>query len=220
MSALWISIVCGLTGYLIGSIPFGWIIVKLVKGIDVRQFGSGRTGGTNVFRAAGVVPGLATAILDVLKGVLAVLIVRQFVLDTAGWAEALAGFGVVLGHNASCFLNFRGGAGGATAVGTSIAIWPWGGVPAFVIGSLMLFVGGYASIASMLAGLTVAVVNTIGAIFGLTYWSYAAYGWGVLGLILIALRPNIERLRAGTEKRVSWLKRTSPAQSGSSTAQQ
>lgn len=220
MSAFWISIACGVAGYLIGSIPFGWIIVKLVKGIDVREFGSGRTGGTNVFRAAGVVPGLATAILDVLKGVIAVLIVRQFVMNTAGWAESLAGFGVVLGHNASCFLNFRGGAGGATAVGTSIAIWPWGGVPAFVLGSLMLFVGGYASIASMLAGLTVAVANTVGAIVGATYWSYAAYGWGVLGLILIALRPNIERLRAGTEKRVSWFRRPSPAQSGSSTAQQ
>lgn len=220
MSAFWISAACGAAGYFIGSIPFGWIIVKLVKGIDVREFGSGRTGGTNVFRAAGVVPGLATAILDVLKGVVAVLIARHFVVDTAGWAEALAGFGVVLGHNASCFLNFRGGAGGATAVGTSIAIWPWGGVPAFALGSLMLFVGGYASIASLLAGLTVAVANTVGAILGATYWSYAAYGWGVLGLILIALRPNIERLRAGTEKRVSWFKRPQPAQSGSSTAQQ
>jgi len=219
MSAFWISIACGLAGYLIGSIPFGWLIVKLVKGIDVRQFGSGRTGGTNVFRAAGVAAGLTTAILDVLKGVAAVLIVRQFIADTAGWAEALAGFGVVLGHNASCFLNFRGGAGGATAVGTSIAIWPWGGLPAFVIGSLMLFVGGYASIASMLAGTTVAIANTIGAVFGVTHWAYAAYGWGVLGLILIALRPNIERLRAGTEKRVSWFKRAGPAQSGSSATQ-
>jgi len=220
MSAFWISIACGLAGYLIGSIPFGWLIVKLVKGIDVREYGSGRTGGTNVFRAAGVAAGLTTAILDVLKGVAAVLIVRQFIADTAGWAEALAGFGVVLGHNASCLLNFRGGAGGATAVGTSIAIWPWGGLPAFVIGSLMLFVGGYASIASMLAGAAVAVANTIGAALGATYWAYAAYGWGVLGLILIALRPNIARLRAGTEKRVSWFKRTHQVRSGSSATQQ
>lgn len=220
MSAFWISIMCGLAGYLIGSIPFGWIIVKLVKGIDVRQFGSGRTGGTNVFRAAGVAAGLATAILDVLKGVAAVLLVRHLVSDTAGWAEALTGFGVVLGHNASCFLNFRGGAGGATAVGTSIALWPWGGVPALVVGSLMLFVGGYASVASILAGLIVAVANTIGAAFGVNYWAYAAYGWGVLGLILFALRPNIERLRAGTEKRVSWFKRSEAAQTPAQPAAQ
>jgi glycerol-3-phosphate acyltransferase PlsY len=207
MNAIVISIICGIAGYVIGSIPFGWIIVKAVKGVDVREFGSGRTGGTNVFRAAGAPAGIVTAMLDVLKGVVAVLLVRQFVPGTSGWAEALAGFGVVLGHNASCFLNFRGGAGGATAVGTSIALSPPSGLIAMMLGGLMLFVGGYASVASIIAGAIVAIGNTIGAIAGANYWSYAAYGWGVLGLILIALRPNIQRLRAGTEKRVSWFKR-------------
>jgi glycerol-3-phosphate acyltransferase PlsY len=207
MSALWISIACGLAGYVVGSIPFGWMIVKLLKGIDIRGFGSGRTGGTNVYRAAGLAPFLLTAGLDISKGVVAVVVVRQFVAGTMGWAEALAGFGVVLGHNASCFIGFRGGAGGATAVGTSMAIWPLGGLPALVLGSFTLFVVGYASLASILAGLAVAVVFTIGAVAGVQYWSYAAYGWGVLGLILFALRPNIERLLAGTERRVSWFKR-------------
>jgi glycerol-3-phosphate acyltransferase PlsY len=221
MNALLTTLLCGLAGYLIGSIPFGWIIVKVVKGVDVRQVGSGRTGGTNVFRAAGTAAGIATAILDVLKGVVAVLLVQRFIVGTGGWAEALTGFGVVLGHNASCFLSFRGGAGGATAVGTSIALWPWGGLPAFVLGSLMLFVGGYASIASILAGLIVALANTIGAVLNVTHWSYAAYGWGVLVLILIALRPNIARLRAGTEKRVSWFRRdASQVTSGRSAAAQ
>lgn len=208
MSAIVISIICGITGYVIGSIPFGWIIVKLVKGEDVRNYGSGRTGGTNVFRAAGAPAGIITAMLDVLKGVAAVLLVRQMAPGTFGWAEALAGFGVVLGHNASCFLDFRGGAGGATAVGTSIALSPPSGLIAMVAGGLMLFVGGYASLGSIIAGAIVAIGNTIGAIAGVNYWSYAAYGWGVLGLILIALRPNIQRLRAGTEKRVSWFKKT------------
>lgn len=207
MSAFVISIICGITGYVIGSIPFGWIIVKLVKGEDVRNYGSGRTGGTNVFRAAGAPAGILTAMLDVLKGVAAVLLVRQIVPGTFGWAEALTGFGVVLGHNASCFLDFRGGAGGATAVGTSIALSPPSGLVAMVAGGLMLFVGGYASVASIIAGGIVAIGNTIGAVLGANYWSYAAYGWGVLVLILIALRPNIQRLRAGTEKRVSWFKK-------------
>ncbi len=203
-----LSIACGIIGYLTGSIPFGWIIVKLTRGIDVRQFGTGRTGGTNVFRAAGPVAGVATAVLDVLKGVAAVLIVRQITPDTGGWAEALAGFGVVLGHNASIFLGFRGGAGGATAVGTSIALWHWSGLPALAVGAFFLFVVGYASVASILAGTIVAVGSTVGALLGACPWSYAAYGWGVLVLILIALRPNIQRLRQGTEKRVSWFKRT------------
>jgi glycerol-3-phosphate acyltransferase PlsY len=217
MSGLLVSIACGVAGYLIGSISFGYLIVKAVKGMDIREFGSGRTGGTNVYRAAGTAPFVLTATLDGLKGVAAVVLVRHFVPGTAGWAEALAGFGVVLGHNASCFLNFRGGAGGATTVGTSIALTPVAGLIALVLGGLMLFVGGYASVASILAGLAVAVVNTITAATGSGYWSYAAYGWGVLGLILFALRPNIERLRAGTEKRVSWFKRP---QSSSTAARQ
>ncbi len=207
MNAIVTSIICGITGYVIGSISFGWIIVKLMKGEDVRRYGTGRTGGTNVFRAAGAPAGVATAVLDVLKGVVAVLLVRQITPNTFGWAEALTGFGVVLGHNASCFLDFRGGAGGATAVGTSIALSPPSGLIAMVAGGLMLFVGGYASVASIIAGSIVAIGNTIGAVLGANYWSYAAYGWGVLGLILIALRPNIQRLRAGDEKRVSWFKR-------------
>lgn len=207
MNAIVISFICGIAGYVIGSIPFGWIIVKLVKGEDVRNYGSGRTGGTNVFRAAGAPAGVITAMLDVLKGVVAVLLVRQIVPGTAGWAEALTGFGVVLGHNASCFLDFRGGAGGATAVGTSIALSPPSGLIAMVAGGLMLFIGGYASLGSIIAGGIVAIGNTIGAIAGTNPWSYAAYGWGVLVLILIALRPNIQRLRAGTEKRVSWFKK-------------
>lgn len=212
MSALLVSVLSGVAGYLVGSIPFGWIIVKLAKGIDVRQVGSGRTGGTNVFRAAGPVAGVATAVLDVLKGVVAVLVVRAVSGETGGWAEALTGFGVVLGHNASLFLGFRGGAGGATAVGTSIALWAPSGVPALLVGSFVLFVVGYASVASMLAGSIVAIGSTVGALIGACPPSYAAYGWGVLALILIALRPNIQRLRAGTERRVHWFSRRSSAE--------
>ncbi len=207
MSPVVLSMVCGVAGYVIGSIPFGWIITKLVTGQDVREFGSGRTGGTNVFRAAGAPAGIATAVLDVIKGGLAVILVRQFVPGTVGWAEALAGAGVVLGHNASLFLGFRGGAGGATAVGTGISLWPIAGVPALLLGAFVLFVIGYASVATIVAGLTVALTMTIGAVTGSVPWAYAAFGWGTLVLLLIALRPNLKRLIDGTEKRVSWFKR-------------
>jgi len=204
MGSVIVSVVCGVIGYVIGSIPFGWIIVKLVKGTDIRQFGSGRTGGTNVFRVAGAPAGITTAVLDVLKGVLAVILVRQYVPGTVGWAEALAGVGVVFGHNASLFLGFRGGAGGATAVGTGIALWPMAGVPALLLGSFVLFVIGYASVATIVAGLAIALTMSVGAIFGFVPLAYAAFGWGTLALVLIALRPNLKRLREGTERRVSW----------------
>ncbi|MCL4506067.1 MAG: glycerol-3-phosphate 1-O-acyltransferase PlsY [Chloroflexi bacterium] len=208
MNTVLISIACGVAGYMIGSIPFGYIIVYLVKGIDIRNQGSGRTGGTNVFRVAGFPAGLFTALLDVGKGAVTVLIIRRYLPDSQGWAEALAGIGVVLGHNASVFLNFRGGAGGATSVGTALALWPLGGLPSLVIGLFTLFVIGYASLATILSALAVAVVFTW---FGLTSHqvplTYATFGWSIVVLVVIALRPNIIRLLSGTEKRVSVFKR-------------
>lgn len=204
MSTLVISLGCGVIGYLIGSIPFGYLIVKLVKGVDIRHYGSGRTGGTNVFRVAGFPAGLTTAMLDIGKGAVVVLIVRSLFPQTQGWAEALAGVGVVLGHNASCFLGFRGGAGGATATGTALALWTLGGLPGLVVGVFVLFVIGYASLATILSGVSIALIFTIAALAGDTVpLAYGAFGWGVVALQLIALRPNIARLLAGTEKRVT-----------------
>lgn len=208
MVTVLISLACGLAGYLIGSIPFGFLIVKLVKGIDIRDQGSGRTGGTNVFRTAGFPAGLITALLDVGKGAVTVLIVRQLFPDTQGWAEVLAGAGVVLGHNASIFLGFRGGAGGATSVGTALALWPLGGLPALVIGLFTLFIIGYASLATLLSAISVALVFTYFSLTGQNVpASYGVFGWAIVALVLIALRPNITRLLAGTEKRISIFKR-------------
>ncbi len=208
MNTVLISLACGVAGYIIGSIPFGYVIVYLVKGIDIRKQGSGRTGGTNVFRIAGFPAGLLTALLDVGKGAVTVLLIRQFLPASQGWAESLAGIGVVLGHNASIFLGFRGGAGGATSVGTALALWPLGGLPSLVIGLFTLFVIGYASLATILSALAVAIVFTY---FGLTSHAvpltYATFGWGIVVLVTIALRPNIVRLVTGTEKRVSVFKR-------------
>jgi acyl phosphate:glycerol-3-phosphate acyltransferase len=204
-----ICILCGIAGYVLGSIPFGFLIAKAVKGIDIRTYGSGRTGGTNVYRAAGLPAGIATAMLDVGKGALAVTIARALFPEAAGWAESLTGIGVILGHNYSCFLGFRGGAGGATAVGTGMALWWAAGVPALLLGCVMVFGVGYASLATLIASLSVAIVFTLAAIFRWENfnWSYAAYGWTVFTLCVIALRPNIERLRKGTEKRVQVFKR-------------
>ena len=208
MVTVLIPLACGLAGYLVGSIPFGFLIVKLVKGIDIRDQGSGRTGGTNVFRTAGLPAGIITALLDVGKGAVTVLVVRQLFPATQGWAEVLAGAGVVLGHNASIFLNFRGGAGGATSVGTALALWPLGGLPALVIGVFTLFIVGYASLATILSALSVALVFTYFSLMHLGVpVAYGVFGWAIVALVTIALRPNITRLLAGTEKRVSIFKR-------------
>lgn len=198
------SLACGVAGYVVGSIPFGWVIVKLLKGEDIRNYGSGRSGGTNVMRAAGKPAGFATAILDVLKGMAMAWLCRELgksVPGSAGWPEALAGAGAVLGHCASLFLNFRGGAGGATATGTSIAMWATGGVPAMLLGAFVWLIIGYASLGTLTVGVCVAAGFLLGALMGLVPVSYAFFGFAILGIVLIALRPNLARLRAGTEPR-------------------
>ena len=111
--------------YLVGSFPAGYLLGRL-WGVNVLEWGSGRTGGTNVLRSAGVLPGLVTGALDVGKGALAVWLASQIAPDTYQVAaEVLAGAAAILGHNYSIFLGFRGGAGVGTSLGAlGMIYWP------------------------------------------------------------------------------------------------
>lgn len=199
-------------GYLIGSIPPGLIIGKL-KGVDPREVGSGRTGGTNVYRAAGPAAGIITALLDLTKGAIAILLVR-FILQSAlgvdpaaqrdlmALASALTGVGAVLGHNWSLYLGFRGGAGTMTNSGV-VALLHW---PTFLIGGLLgmasLRLTRMSSVASMVFALAVPLLFTLFAMRGMLPWEYLVYGIGEALLILYSLRPNIQRLLEGNERRI------------------
>ena len=120
----WIGyFLAALLGYLIGSIPSGYIIARL-RGVDITQQGSGRTGGTNVFRALGPKFGLLTGFFDILKGVIAVILARMIFGDE--YAAAMAGAFAVMGHNWSIFLRFYGGRGMGTFAGVLLAVFPWG----------------------------------------------------------------------------------------------
>ena len=110
-------------GYLLGSVPTGYLMVRLVKGTDVRQYGSGRSGGTNVWRAAGPWPAVLTTVADFSKGMMAVWIGRAILGDSIG--EVLVGVAAIVGHNWSIFLGWRGGAGTSTNLGViSMLCWP------------------------------------------------------------------------------------------------
>ena len=198
-----------LLAYLLGSIPFGLIIVKLTTGKDIRAVESGRTGGTNAMRAAGVWAGLATALLDVLKGVGAVFFSHLLIAGGHVWVDVLAPFLSIIGHNYSAFLiergpngrlRFRGGAGGAPCLGGSIGLW----LPSLFfivpIGALVFYFGGYASLTTMSVALISAIVFAYRAYLGLSPWQYAIYG--LLAFIALAwsLKPNIKRLLAGNER--------------------
>lgn len=197
-------LLAGVTGYLIGSLPIGFILVYLLKGEDLRRIGSGRTGGTNAMRAAGTAIGVATAVADLVKGASAVWLVRALVGGSIAlpWAEALAAFCAVAGHNWSIFLGFRGGAGTTPNLGAVIALWPLYGLLLIPAGLGTLLVSGYASLGSLFVAVAIPVGLGARALAGRGSWAHACYGLATGLLVVVALLPNIRRLRAGTERMV------------------
>jgi len=193
-------IVAALGGYLIGSIPIGFLAVGAITERDVREEGSGRTGGTNAYRAGGFLGGFLTIVGDFLKGMCAVAFGALTLPNI--WAPVLSGLGGVLGHNASIFLAFRGGAGTIANMGAATAFWPPALLfvaPIFVLG---MFVIRVASVVSIILNSGNVVLFLILVLFFGYPWPLLVYAVGALLLTLYALRPNIDRLRAGTEPRV------------------
>lgn len=203
-----------LLGYLLGSIPFGLLVVKLKTGKDIRTVESGRTGGTNAFRAAGFGAGLLTALLDIFKGTLAAWIALAVNPD-GHWVHILAPLAAILGHNYSIYLpefdergrfvRLRGGAGGAPALGGAIGLW-WPSVLIILpLGALIFFTLGYASVTTLSVALFAILVFLIRVLTGApgALWSDVMYGVVTLLLLAWTLRPNIKKLLNGTERVVS-----------------
>lgn len=205
------SLLSLITAYLLGSFPSGALVVRLTRGRDIRKWYSGRTGGTNVMRVAGLWAGLATAIGDVLKAFLAVRFARWFSGGSA-WVEVLAGTVSIIGHNYSLFLiervngklRFRGGAGGASAFGAALGLWPPVGLIILGVGAIVYYGIGYASVATISVPVISGVTFAIRAMSGESPWIYVLYGLLAELLVLWALRPNIQRLVAGEERLVGW----------------
>jgi len=201
-----------LVAYIFGSIPFGLLIVKFSTGKDIRQVESGRTGGTNAMRAAGFWAGLATALLDILKGAASVWAARAFSPD--GWVYVIAPIAAILGHNYSIFLierdakgkivRLRGGAGGAPSVGGAFGLWAPSVLMIVPLGALTFFSIGIASITTMSVGLFAIIIFAIRAAQGAMPWLYVLYGVLAEILLLWALRPNLKKLFSGQERVVKY----------------
>jgi glycerol-3-phosphate acyltransferase PlsY len=205
---LLIGVVAVVLGYVLGSIPFGLLIVKLKTGKDLRTVESGRTGGTNAARAAGLGAGLLTAFTDILKGATAVWIAKA-IDPTNSLIHILAPIGAILGHNYSLFLierdengrlKFRGGAGGAPALGGAMGLWLPMFPIAFGLGALIWFSIGIASLTTMAIGLVVIIIFAMQASQGHLPSIYIWYGIAAETLLIWALRPNIKKLIAGNER--------------------
>jgi len=184
-----------LLAYLIGSIPFGLLIVRLMTGKDVRESGSGNIGATNVLRTTGRAAGILTLILDVAKGLLAVWLAERLSGGSTLW-DSFAAFAVLLGHAFPIWLKFHGGKAVATFVGAFAWLTPLPLLAALLIFVLIVAWTRYLSLGSIIAA----------GLFPLGCWMILHPDWPVLAaaigaavLVIWRHRSNIERIRAGNE---------------------
>tara|TARA_B100001971_G_scaffold174237_1_gene167444 strand:- start:908 stop:1534 length:627 start_codon:yes stop_codon:yes gene_type:complete len=186
--------------YLVGSLPFGLIAGKIVTGTDIRDFGSGKTGMTNVLRTAGPVPAALVLLLDMGKAVVAVVVAR-ILFDSTG-AEAAAAVTVMIGHNWPVFVQFRGGRGIASGYG-GLLILSW---PAFIVATLVgvsLIAGTrYVSLGSITAAVLGSLVLIITAATGHAPMAYIWFGVFGTALVVVRHKDNIHRLLQGTEPKI------------------
>lgn len=186
--------------YLLGSVQLGLMAGRILKGVDIREYGSGKTGTTNTLRILGKGPAIAVLIGDVLKGLLPVLIAK--LLSDDAWLHVVAALGAIVGHDFPVWAGFRGGRGVSTSLGATAAMMP-GIAPALpLIGGIILLRSGYASLMSVLGTVITAVIVFALVITDRAPQPYALYAVVAAGLILVLHRENIARLRAGTEPKI------------------
>lgn len=190
--------------FLIGGIPFGFIAGKM-RGIDLRQAGSGNIGATNAIRVLGKAWGLPVFALDVLKAFVPLVVLQQVLAGKPGLFPfdaqlvlILVAVAAVLGHNYCPYLGFKGGKGMATSAGVLLALLPWSCVACFAVFGLVFSISRYVSLASLLTSVALPVA---------TYFFYPDKSWFLLMAALLGAmaiwrhRGNITRLRQGTELR-------------------
>jgi glycerol-3-phosphate acyltransferase PlsY len=204
-----VYLVTAVLAYFLGSIPTGYLVAK-AKGIDIRAVGSGNIGATNVFRILGKGPGIFVLTVDALKGWLACSLVVKLVLevfhnsqiglshDELDYQSIVAGICAVLGHNYTCWLNFKGGKGIATSAGVLIALVSHAFLAALAVWLVVFIASRYVSLASILAAFVLPFatwqLEKRPALIGITTFMAV--------LAIYKHRANIQRLLNGTENRV------------------
>lgn len=207
-----IAALVGILGlaYLLGSFPTGYLLVKALKGIDIRDYGSGGTGATNVLRTVGKGPALVVFVVDLLKGSAAIwmaqwlfpLLIARFGGDGfvlfQPWVDMLAGLLALVGHSRSVWLGFTGGKSVASGLGVLVAMaWPVA-LGALGVFGLTLALSRIVSLGSMLAALAAVILMVVTG-QPLAYILVAILGGGY---VIVRHRGNIQRLLAGTEPRI------------------
>ena len=185
-----------LLGYVFGSIPCGLWLVQVFHGIDIRNYGSGNIGTTNVFRTVGQKTAAVVLAGDMLKGIMALYIISKFTADPT--IVAITALGALLGHNYSLFLGFKGGKGVATGLGLFLYMLPWGAVAAFSVWAIIVLITRYVSLGSIVAAIVAAATG-----WYLQYpVPYAVFGTLAGFFVIIRHKDNIKRLIEGTESKI------------------
>ncbi|HEY8284230.1 MAG TPA: glycerol-3-phosphate 1-O-acyltransferase PlsY [Chloroflexota bacterium] len=197
---VWHYVASIILGYLLGAIPTGLIVGKLVKGVDLRDYGSGKTGATNALRTLGKVPAGLVVLFDFTKGMIALVIVYSLTGSVA--AQCLAGLAAAVGHNWPVYAGFRGGRGVLVSFGVfCILCWP--------AALISLGIGGVIIAASFFVSLGVLVGTVVGLLLAVLFVALGHFSpWILLycglGAFLIVARhsDNIQRLLSGTERKI------------------
>lgn len=195
MDIFW-GLISVLIGYFLGSVPFGFLIGKQVKGIDIREHGSGNVGATNVTRLLGKEWGIAVFCLDALKGFLAAQIGLRLGGPMCGLAGGVA---AVAGHMFPVWLEFKGGKGIATGFGLSMALMPVTGLVGIATWAVVTFLSGYVSLGSIIA----VAVAFLFALFYEKYFVYKLLIFIFVVFIIYRHRSNIQRILNHTESRIN-----------------
>ena len=200
-----------LFAYLVGSFPTSIVVGRMTRRIDIREHGSKNAGGTNAFRVLGWKAGLFVAVVDILKGVLATLLVAKIRVDSLTLnyelVQIIAGTSAVIGHVWTVLAKFKGGKGVATGAGMIVALFPWASLICFIIFAALILTTRYVSLGSIIATSSLPfLLLTFDRIFGKSV-SNSLFTLSILisGLILFTHRSNIRRLFNGTENRFEKL---------------
>jgi acyl phosphate:glycerol-3-phosphate acyltransferase len=197
--------------YLIGSVPFGYLIVKSTSGGDIRQTGSGGTGATNVSRRAGKLAGITTLVLDALKGAIAVFVAAKWCDQfqpnplIADWIISASAAAAIVGHIFPVWLKFRGGKGVATGAGVFLMVQPLAVLCAGVVFVVIVLVTRYVSLGSIVGAVVIPLSTWLLHVFVQRDLNLAVLTAAIVGALLIvfAHRANISRLMNGTEPKFS-----------------
>ena len=197
-----------ISAYLLGSIPSSYLMGKMLKGIDIRKFGSGNVGATNALRVLGTKIGIITLVIDILKGFFAVLIGKILIPEFSDLILIIIGIAAIIGHIFTIFLKFKGGKGVATSTGVFIALTPIPLIIALFVFIITVWISKYVSLGSILASLTLFMVELIINLNNsFIEIEKLVMVFVIASFIIIRHKSNLKRLLSGTENKISFKKK-------------